>query len=105
MLDSEANLLLYLNKNYQENSDIFNLDEKSIKINGPILENVNDGILNLDTEKLLNEYYSKSFPENCLKKYENLFNDFKITLKMIESLKNEYKIEPNQSRNTINSNL
>jgi hypothetical protein len=64
---------------------------------------VNDGILNLNTERLFNEYYSSSFSENSLKKYENLFNDFKITLKMIESLKNEYKLETNQAQSQIQS--
>ncbi len=64
---------------------------------------MNDGILNLNTERLFNEYYSSSFSENSLKKYENLFNDFKITLKMIESLKNEYKLETNQAQSQIQS--
>lgn len=59
--------------------------------NGPILlENVNDGILNLDTEKLYNEYCSNNFTENNIVKYENMYNDFKIIMKIVESLKNEY---------------
>jgi hypothetical protein len=96
----ESNLLFYLNKNYEEN---FCLEEKNPKLSGPLLENVNDGILNLNTEKLYNEYYSCNFNENSLKKYENLHNDFKISLKMIESLKNEYKTDSVQSVN-VNQN-
>jgi len=59
--------------------------------NGPILlENVNDGILNLDTEKLYNEYCSNNFTDNSIVKYENMYNDFKIIMKIVESLKNEF---------------
>ncbi len=68
-----------------------------IKSHGPILENINDGILNLDTEKLFNEYCSNSFGENSLGKYENMYNDFKIILKIAESLKSEYKNIDNQT--------
>ncbi len=89
-------MLFFLNKNYEENVENFSLE---VKINGPILENVNDGILNINTEKLYREYYSCNFNENSFRKYENLHNDFKITLKMIESLKNEYRIESNQNQN------
>ena len=96
----ESNLLFYLNKNYEEN---FSLEDKNPKLSGPLLENVNDGILNLNTEKLYNEYYSCNFNENSVKKYENLHNDFKISLKMIESLKNEYKTDGGQSVN-VNQN-
>ena len=96
----ESNLILFLNKTYEEN---FNLDEKNTKLSGPVLENVNDGILNLNTEKLYNEYYSCNFNENSMKKYENLHNDLKITLKMMESLKNEYNTESVQSGN-VNQN-
>ena len=57
----------------------------------------------MNTERLYNEYYTNNFNENSVKKYENLYNDFKISLKMIESLKNEYKIESIQSGN-VNQN-
>jgi len=88
-------LLFFLNKNYEENLENFNLE---VKINGPVLENVNDGILNINTEKLYREYYSCNFNENSFRKCENLYNDFKITLKMIESLKQEYMIDSNQNQ-------
>ncbi len=94
-------MLFFLNKNYEVNLENNNFESKNKKINGPILENVNDGILNINTEKLYNEYYSSNFNENSFKKYENLLNDFKITLKMIESLKNEYQLESNHSKSQI----
>ena len=96
-------MLFYLNKNYDEIFENFNVEEKNSKLNGPLLENVNDGVLNMNTEKLYNEYYSNNFNENSVKKYENLYNDFKISLKMIESLKNEYKIDTTRSGN-VNQN-
>lgn len=65
-----------------------------------ILENHNDGILNVDTERLYNEYCKNNFQDNSLNKYENLYNDFKIILKITESLKNDYKTK---EKDTCNS--
>jgi hypothetical protein len=54
------------------------------------LENSSEGILNLNVEKLSNEYCSSSFEEIPLSKFENMFNDFKIMLKLVEVLKNDF---------------
>jgi hypothetical protein len=78
-----------LNKTNLDLSDSQN--ENNLSKANLILENHNDGILNVDTERLYNEYCKNSFSENTLNKYENLYNDFKIILKITESLKNEYK--------------
>lgn len=93
-----------INKNKGEKSDD---DDSGGNIStarkGPVLEGLNDGILNLNTEKLYQEYCSRNFGENSLLKFENMYNDFKIILKLVESLKNEYKYgEYNQ--NSANSN-
>jgi hypothetical protein len=60
--------------------------------------NVNDGLLNLNTEKLYKEYCTGTFEENSVMKYENMHNDFKIILKLLESLKNEI----NNGETTLN---
>jgi mevalonate pyrophosphate decarboxylase len=69
--------------------------------------NVNDGLLNINTEKLYKEYCANSFMENSIMKMENLHNDFKIILKLIESLKNEMsadiKDSTSKSVNTTNN--
>jgi hypothetical protein len=64
--------------------------------------NVNDGILNLDTEKLYKEYCTNNFNENSLMKYEYMLNDFKIILKLIESFKNDINYDQKES---LNKNL
>ena len=104
----EQNLVNLLNgSNLEDNrnsgSNGYIGSESSYKSNGPILENINDGILNLDTERLQNEYCLNNFVENSLARYENMYNDFKIVLKIVESLKSEYKNEiPNSTFNSIN---
>ena len=60
---------------------------------------VNDSLLSVDTEKLKNEYCSNSFIDNSLTKYENMYNDFKILLKIVESVKQG---EDTYSNNLIN---
>ena len=67
--------------------------------------NINDGILNLNTEKLYKDYCTNNFNENSLLKYENMLNDFKIILKLIESFKNDLNIGDDNSNknNTINN--
>ena len=52
---------------------------------------LNDGLLSLDVDRVYNEYCSNNLSEISLSKIENMYNDFKIILKMVESLKNEYK--------------
>jgi hypothetical protein len=84
-----------LEEEANQDNDLMNFT--LVKPQGPILENINDGILNLDTDKLFNEYCSNAFGENTLGKYENMYNDFKIILKIAESLKSEYKNVDNQS--------
>ncbi len=85
-------LVKMLNKtNLEDDNTSDSLNFSFVKPQGPVLENVNDGILNVDTDKLYNEYCANSFSENSLTKYENLYNDFKIVLKIAESLKTEYK--------------
>ncbi len=62
---------------------------------------IHDSLLSLDTDKLFNEYCSNQFTDNSITKYENLHNDFKILLKIVESIKqNESQSCP--SENLIN---
>jgi hypothetical protein len=63
---------------------------------------VNDGLLNLNTEKLYKEYCTNSFEENSVMKYENMLNDFKIILKLIESLKNDLGFDKESKPGTNN---
>lgn len=95
----EENLLLLLNKSNKEDDQI----ETSKTQKGPMLENINDGILKINTDQLFKEYCSNSFNENSLFKYENMFNDFKIILKLIESLKGDYKANSTNGPTSFNS--
>ncbi len=87
-----------INKN---NGEIYN--EDIISSGGQI--NMNDGLLNLNTEKLYKDYCTNNFNENSLMKYENMLNDFKIILKLIESFKNDlnYSDTNLNKNNTINN--
>ena len=46
-----------------------------------------EGILSMNTEKIHNEYLSGRFSDISLTKFENMHNDMKIILKMIEAQK------------------
>lgn len=88
-----------LNKQYSDN------DIQFFKYNkGPILENVNDGLLNLNIAKLHNEYCSFNLNEIPLSKFENMYNDFKIILKMVESVKSESSNGESGSHTSVNHN-
>jgi hypothetical protein len=62
---------------------------------------VHDSLLSIDTDKLFNEYCSNQFTDNSINKYENLHNDFKILLKIVESIK-QTDTQSSQSENLIN---
>ena len=83
-------MLFLLNKSSSDSPPENSLG-RSEKIQGPILENKNDGILNLNLDLLRKEYCNNNFNDNSLIVFENMYNDFKIILKLIESLKAEYK--------------
>ena len=55
--------------------------------------NISEGLLNINLEKLLTQYYSGDFKDLSMNKMEILFSDFKTTLKLIE----DYKINSSQN--------
>jgi ubiquinone biosynthesis protein Coq4 len=82
----EDNMIYYINK---DKSDVE--EPQKNKFNGPMLENINDGVLKINTDQLFTEYCSNDFNETPISKFENMYNDFKIVLKIVESLKTEYR--------------
>ncbi len=81
----------YLNKKLNSYDDY---TEKGEAFNRNNQKNINtdlfiDGILNMNTEKLYNDYLSSNFADISLTKFENMHNDMKIILKMIEAQKNQ----------------
>jgi hypothetical protein len=86
--------------NFLNKSELSVEDNMVLKSRGHL--NYNDGILNLNTEKLYKEYCTNNFNENSLMKYEYMLNDFKIILKLIESFKNDVNYE---NKEQLNKNL
>lgn len=62
-----------------------------------------DGILNMNTEKLYSDYLSSNFSDISLTKFENMHNDMKIILKMIEAQKNQTIGTQSPQSHSINS--
>jgi hypothetical protein len=108
---NDENLLNLLNKSISEREDNFTFTTNTISLSRtnniePILENRNDGILNLPLDQLYSEYCTGNFNEIPLSKFECMRSDFKIILKLVESLKSEYKNENNNViNNTNNTNI
>lgn len=49
--------------------------------------NIGDGLLNINIDKILNNYYSGDFKDLSMNKVEVLYSDFKTCLKLIEDYK------------------
>jgi hypothetical protein len=62
-----------------------------------------DGILNMNTEKLYNDYLSANFTDISLTKFENMHNDMKIILKMIEAQKSQMMGQQSPQSHSINA--
>ncbi len=62
-----------------------------------------EGILNMNTDKIHNEYLSGKFSDISLTKFENMHNDMKIILKMIEAQK-AHNNQMSPIGGTINNN-
>jgi len=62
-----------------------------------------DGILNMNSNKLYHDYLSSNFTDISLTKFENMHNDMKIILKLIEAQKNQIMGSQSPQNNSINS--
>jgi len=85
---------------YEDNSEKYDSLRNSSKMN---LDFINDGILNMNTEKIYNDYLSSNFNEISLTKFESMHNDMKIILKMIEAQKSQMMGQQSPQNNSINS--
>ena len=78
-------------------------NSKELKNNRLIKDLSIDGILNLNTEKLQNEYFSGNFHDINLTKFEKMHNDMKIILKMIEAHKSQMNSSSSQNHENSSS--
>lgn len=67
-----------------------NINTSSI-INKSLL-NENNGIINLNLDKLYKEYFNKDLKEMSLYQLEKMVNDFKITIMLVDSYLNKGKL-------------
>ena len=67
-----------------------NINTSSI-INKRLL-NENNGIINLNLDKLYKEYFNKDLKEMSLYQLEKMVNDFKITIMLVDSYLNKGKL-------------
>lgn len=103
-LDYESKLVNYLNKTkvnaYEENSERNESGKNNQKNNSDLFI---EGILNMNTEKLYNDYLSSNFSDISLTKFENMHNDMKIILKMIEAQKSQMMGSQSPQNHSINT--
>lgn len=57
----------------------------------------------MNTEKLYNDYLTSNFTDISLTKFENMHNDMKIILKMIEAQKSQTMGSQSPQTHSINS--
>ena len=117
----ENNLLTMLNKsanNINESIELFDIkSNNSIPKNKVNISNVStyrrkssinisDGLLNINLDSLVNQYYSCDFKDLNINKIEKLYSDFKIALKLIEDYKinNVYPNDLKRNISEINDN-
>ena len=102
-----------MNRTKVHNSTSEDLDTKNyplvnLKNNKNSLDLLNDEILNLNTEKLYKDYFSDGFNGISLIKFENMHNDMKIILKIIEAEKTQINFNkrnnPTQTQQNFNNN-
>jgi hypothetical protein len=108
--NEENQILSILNKsanqNVNDSIELFDLKNNAIpknKVNDTTSTsskkkssfNVGDGLLNINLENLLTQYYNGDFKDLSLYKIETLYSDFKTCLKIIE----DYKINSGYSHN------
>jgi hypothetical protein len=86
-----------VNKKYKdEDNGSGSFDDEQLTHKGPLLNNlINDGILSIDFDKLNEQYCNTPFSDLTTAKLENLQSDFKIILKLIESLKMQINTNKN----------
>lgn len=99
--DYENKLVNILNKTKLTLHNEHEGDFGKTKQNSEIL--IFDGLLSMNTEKLYNEYFSVNFSDISLMKFENMHNDMKIILKMIEAQKSQMNYSLSPSTNTLSS--
>ena len=66
--------------------------------------NINEGLLNINLDNLMTQYYSGEFKDLNISKIETMCSDFKTVLKLVEDLKINSRFDNNKENVSVCDN-